>query len=173
MALQEIELAHWKEWLSWRVVHSAAPLLSQAFVDENFDFYGQTLTGAPELRERWKRGVGVVESALGEAVGQLYVAEHFPPAAKARMVELVANLVEAYRQRIEALDWMSPETRQRALDKLGRVHAEDRLPGQVEGLQRPRDQRRRPGRQRRAARSRSRRRVTWPSSASRSTGPSG
>ncbi|WP_433016295.1 M13 family metallopeptidase [Kribbella sp. CA-294648] len=120
VALQEIELAHWKEWLSWRVVHTAAPLLSQAFVDENFDFYGKTLTGAPELRERWKRGVGVVESALGEAVGQLYVAEHFPPAAKARMVELVANLVEAYRQRIEALDWMSPETRQRALEKLGR-----------------------------------------------------
>ena len=117
-ALQEIELEHWKEWLSWRVVHSAAPMLSRAFVDENFSFYGKTLTGAPELRERWKRGLGVVDSALGEAVGQLYVAEHFPPVAKARMVELVANLVEAYRQRIEALDWMSPETRQRALEKL-------------------------------------------------------
>jgi putative endopeptidase len=117
-ALQEIDLDHWKEWLSWRVVHSAAPLLSKAFVDENFAFYGKTLTGAPELRERWKRGLGVVDSALGEAVGQLYVAEHFPPAAKARMVELVGHLVEAYRQRIEALDWMSPETRRRALDKL-------------------------------------------------------
>lgn len=117
-ALHEIDLEHWKEWLSWRVVKSAAPLLSQAFVDENFDFFGKTLTGAPELRERWKRGLGVVDSALGEAVGQLYVAEHFPPESKARMVELVANLVEAYRQRIEALDWMSPETRQRALEKL-------------------------------------------------------
>jgi putative endopeptidase len=119
-ALQEIDLEHWKEWLRWRIVHSAAPLLSSAFVDENFSFYGRTLTGAPELRERWKRGLGTVESALGEAVGQLYVAEFFPPVAKARMVELVANLVEAYRQRIEALDWMSPETRQRALDKLSR-----------------------------------------------------
>jgi putative endopeptidase len=118
-ALQEVDLAHWQEWLSWRIVHSAAPLLSRAFVDENFSFYGKTLTGAPELRERWKRGLNAVDSALGEAVGQLYVAEHFPPAAKARMVELVANLVEAYRQRIEAVDWMSPETRQRALDKLG------------------------------------------------------
>jgi putative endopeptidase len=118
-ALQEIDLEQWKEWLSWRIVHAAAPLLSKAFVDENFDFYGKTLTGAPELRERWKRALGVVDSALGEAVGQLYVAEHFPPAAKARMVELVANLVEAYRQRIEALDWMGPETRRRALDKLG------------------------------------------------------
>ncbi|MDX6246865.1 MAG: putative endopeptidase, partial [Kribbellaceae bacterium] len=119
-ALQEIDLEHWKEWLRWRIVHNAAPLLSRAFVDENFGFYGRTLTGAPELRERWKRGLDVVESALGEAVGQLYVAEYFPPVAKARMVELVANLVEAYRQRIDALDWMGPETRQRALDKLGR-----------------------------------------------------
>jgi putative endopeptidase len=117
-ALQEIDLEHWKEWLSWRIVHTAAPMLSAAFVDENFDFYGKTLTGAPELRERWKRGLGTVDAALGEAVGQLYVAEHFPPAAKARMVELVGHLVEAYRQRIEALDWMGPETRRRALDKL-------------------------------------------------------
>ena len=118
-ALQEVELDRWKEWLSWRIVHSAAPLLSQAFVDENFAFYGKTLTGAPELRERWKRGVGAVEQSLGEALGKLYVAEHFPPSAKARMVDLVQNLVAAYRQRIEALDWMGPETRQRALDKLG------------------------------------------------------
>ena len=118
-ALRDVELEQWKEWLSWQVIHSAAPLLSSAFVNENFAFYGRTLTGAPELRERWKRGLGVVESALGEAVGQLYVAEHFPPTAKARMVDLVANLVEAYRQRIDALDWMSPETRQRALEKLG------------------------------------------------------
>jgi putative endopeptidase len=118
-ALQEIELDHWKEWLSWRIVHAAAPLLSSAFVQENFEFYGRTLTGAPELRERWKRGLGVVESALGEAVAQLYVAEFFPPAAKARMVDLVGNLVEAYRQRIEALDWMGSETRERALEKLG------------------------------------------------------
>jgi putative endopeptidase len=118
-ALQEVELDRWKEWLSWRIVHSAAPLLSQPFVDENFAFYGKTLTGAPELRERWKRAVGAVESALGEALGKLYVAEHFPPTAKARRVDLVQNLVAAYRQRIEALDWMGPDTRQRALDKLG------------------------------------------------------
>ncbi|GAA1572287.1 M13 family metallopeptidase [Kribbella hippodromi] len=118
-ALQEIEPSRWQEWLTWRVVHSAAPLLSQAFVDENFAFYGKTLTGAPELRDRWKRAVGSVEQALGEALGKLYVAEHFPPDAKARMVDLVQNLVAAYRQRIEALDWMGPDTRQRALEKLG------------------------------------------------------
>jgi len=118
-ALHEVELDRWKEWLSWRIVHSAAPLLSSAFVDENFAFYGKTLTGAPELRERWKRALGAVEQSLGEALGKLYVAEHFPPTAKARMVELVENLVAAYRQRIEALDWMGPDTRRRALDKLG------------------------------------------------------
>ncbi len=117
-ALQEIGLEQWTEWLGWQIVHSAAPVLSKAFVEENFAFYGKTLTGAPELRDRWKRGLGAVESALGEALGQLYVTEHFPPVAKSRMVELVANLVASYRQRIEGLDWMGPETRRRALDKL-------------------------------------------------------
>jgi putative endopeptidase len=119
-ALTEIPLADWKVWLSWRVVHSAASLLSQPFVEENFAFYGRTLTGAPQQRERWKRGVAMVEGALGEAVGKLYVDQHFSPAAKSRMVELVANLVEAYRQSISTLEWMSEETRTRALDKLDR-----------------------------------------------------
>ena len=119
-ALAEVPIADWKTWLSWRVVHSAASLLSSAFVEENFAFYGRTLTGAPQLRERWKRGVGMVEGALGEAVGKLYVEEHFSPEAKSRMVELVANLVEAYRQSITTLDWMSEETRTRALEKLDR-----------------------------------------------------
>ena len=108
----------WREWLGWRVLHGSAAFLSADFVAENFAFYGTTLTGAPQLRERWKRGVGLVEGSLGEALGELYVAEHFPPAAKARMEELVANLVEAYRQDIEALDWMTRETKDRALEKL-------------------------------------------------------
>ena len=102
------------------MLHDAAPLLSKPFVDENFDFYGKTLTGAPEIRPRWKRGVAVVEGALGEAVGKLYVAKHFPPEAKARMKQLVANLIEAYRQDIQALDWMSPETKKKALEKLAK-----------------------------------------------------
>ena len=109
----------WREWLGWRILHGGAVFLSSDFVDENFAFYGTTLTGAPQLRERWKRGVGLVEGNLGEALGELYVAEHFPPAAKARMEELVANLVEAYRLDIEALDWMTRETKDRALEKLG------------------------------------------------------
>ncbi|GAB7190877.1 M13 family metallopeptidase [Kineococcus sp. NUM-3379] len=110
----------WREWLQWRIVHGAAPYLSSAFVDENFAFYGTTLSGTPQLRERWKRGVALVEGALGEALGRLYVERHFPPVAKARMEELVANLIEAYRQDIAALDWMTEETKTRALEKLGK-----------------------------------------------------
>jgi putative endopeptidase len=117
-ALEDVPLEDWKIWLTWQVVHSAAPLLSQPFVAENFDFYGRTLTGTPVQRERWKRGVSIVEGALGEALGKLYVERHFPPDAKARMVELVQHLIEAYRQSITGLDWMSQETRARALDKL-------------------------------------------------------
>jgi putative endopeptidase len=119
-ALDEVPLQHWREWLSWRLVHGAAPYLSAPLVAESFDFYGRTLTGAPQLRARWKRGVALVEGALGEAVGQLYVARHFPPEAKTRMSHLVDNLVEAYRRSITGLDWMGPETIRRALDKLER-----------------------------------------------------
>jgi putative endopeptidase len=118
--LRSVPLQDWKDWLAWQVVHAAAPLLSTPFVEENFDFYGRTLTGAPELRERWKRGVALVESALGEALGKLYVQRHFSPAAKTRMIELVDNLVEAYRRSITDLDWMSAATRERALTKLDR-----------------------------------------------------
>ena len=116
--LEETPLADMKAWLKWHVLHDAAPYLSKPFVDENFAFFEKTLTGAPEIRPRWKRAVALVEQALGEAVGKLYVAKHFPPAAKLRMQELVANLIEAYRDEIRSLDWMSAETRKRALEKL-------------------------------------------------------
>ncbi|WP_026918212.1 M13 family metallopeptidase [Gordonia shandongensis] len=108
----------WKDWLTWRLIRSAAPYLSSAFVDANFAFYGRTLTGAEVIRDRWKRGVGFVEHAAGFAVGELYVERHFPPEAKARMDELIANLVEAYRRNISDLEWMTPATRERALAKL-------------------------------------------------------
>ncbi|NUU08548.1 M13-type metalloendopeptidase [Leifsonia sp. C5G2] len=116
--LTEDRLESWRDWLSWQVVHGAAPYLSGDFVEANFDFYGRTLTGTPEMRARWKRGVSLVEGAMGEAVGRIYVEKHFPPAAKQQMDELVANLIEAYRQSIRTLDWMGEETRKRALDKL-------------------------------------------------------
>jgi putative endopeptidase len=115
---EETPLADIKAWLKWHVLRNAAPYLSKPFVDENFAFFEKTLSGAPEIRPRWKRAVALVETALGEAVGKLYVAKHFPPAAKLRMQELVGNLIEAYRDEIRSLDWMSAETRKRALEKL-------------------------------------------------------
>ena len=112
------ELDAWKSWARWHVVSSRAAYLSEAFVAQNFAFYGTVLSGTPQLRERWKRGVGLVNGALGEAVGKLYVAEHFSPTAKARMDELVANLLDAYRDSIENLEWMTEGTRAEALKKL-------------------------------------------------------
>ncbi len=112
------DLDEWRDWLRYAIVRSMAPYLPSAFVDESFAFFGRTLTGAPELRARWKRGVALVERAMGEAVGATYVERHFKPTAKAAMDDLVANLVEAYRQSIETLEWMTPATRERALDKL-------------------------------------------------------
>ncbi|UOD79627.1 peptidase M13 [Paenarthrobacter ureafaciens] len=112
------DLSTWKEWLTLRVLSSAAPYLSADFVDTNFDFYGTTLSGTPQNKERWKRGVAVVEAALGEAVGQIYVERHFPAGHKARMQTLVANLIEAYRQSITSLEWMGEATKAEALKKL-------------------------------------------------------
>jgi endothelin-converting enzyme/putative endopeptidase len=117
-ALADVPLDDWKAWLRYHVVSSAAPFLSDAFVQQNFDFYSRTLTGTQEMKPRWKRAVALANELLGEAVGEAYVARHFPPEAKAQMDQLVAHLVEAYRQDIEALDWMGPETRAKALAKL-------------------------------------------------------
>ena len=115
---QETDLEDLKAWAAWHVVHGRATLLSGAFVEENFDFYGRTLQGTDELRARWKRGVALVESCLGEALGEIYVERHFPPSHKSAMEKLVGRLIEAYRQSISSLEWMSPATRARALDKL-------------------------------------------------------
>ncbi|TQK68843.1 M13 family metallopeptidase [Nocardioides sp. SLBN-35] len=116
--LESEPLEAWRDWFLSRVLRSAAPYLSEAFVETNFDFYGRTLSGTPELRARWKRAVSFVEGAMGEAVGKEYVARHFPPASKAMMDELVANLLAAYRQSISKLDWMGEETKERAYEKL-------------------------------------------------------
>jgi putative endopeptidase len=111
-------VAHWQAWLTWRIIHSRAPYLTDPLVSEDFAFYGKTLSGVPENREPWKRGVELVENLLGEAVGKLFVGKHFPPAAKERMVELVANLTAAYRANITTLDWMGENTKRAALAKL-------------------------------------------------------
>ncbi len=116
--LERVELEDWKSWMRSRVLRSAAPYLPDEFVEANFDFYGRTLNGTPELRARWKRGVALVEGAIGEAVGKEYVARHFPPTSKALMDELVANLLTAYRESIAKLDWMTEETKQQAYAKI-------------------------------------------------------
>jgi len=116
--LVEERLDDWKAWLRFKIVHAGAAFLPDEFVAENFSFYGTQLTGVPVNRERWKRGVSLTEAALGEAIGKVYVERHFPPRAKAEMDDLVANLVEAYRESISSLEWMTPETRERALAKL-------------------------------------------------------
>lgn len=118
--LVEDELEAWHAWTIWGIVRGSAALLSQEISRANFDFYGTALTGAPEQRERWRRGVSFVEGAMGEAVGRIYVERHFDETAKAEMDVLVEHLIEAYRDSIEQLEWMSPETRTRALDKLDR-----------------------------------------------------
>jgi putative endopeptidase len=118
--LENFDAPAWKAWLKWHIISGAAPYLSAEFVDENFSFYGKTLSGTPELRERWKRAVSMIEGSLGEAVGKVYVQKFFPAEAKKQMEDLVANLIEAYRVSINELTWMSPETKIKALEKLGK-----------------------------------------------------
>ena len=108
----------WKSYLSYHLLRGNSAVLPRAVDDEFFDFYGRTLNGQPEQRERWKRAVTAVNGALGEAVGQVYVQRHFPPAAKAQMLELVENMRTAYGQRIDQLSWMSAETKVAAREKL-------------------------------------------------------
>lgn len=116
--LENFDIDSWKAWLKWHIISGAAPYLSADFVQENFNFYGKALSGTPELRERWKRAVSMIEGSLGEAVGKVYVERHFPAQAKSEMEKLVANLIEAYRVSINELDWMSPGTKVKALEKL-------------------------------------------------------
>ncbi|MGQ0530763.1 MAG: M13 family metallopeptidase [Panacagrimonas sp.] len=118
--LRREALSTWKTYLRWQVLNSRAPLLTQPLVDENFAFFGRKLNGIQDIQPRWKRGIGMVEDALGEAVGQLYVARHFPPQNKQRMEILVQNLIRAYGLAIDELDWMGAQTKQAAQEKLGK-----------------------------------------------------
>lgn len=108
----------WKDYLTFHTLKAAAPYLGKVFVDEDFAFSGAVLTGTPALKERWKRGVDFVNAALGEAVGQLYVSKYFPPSSKAKADELVRNLRVAMDARLARLEWMAPETRVKAREKL-------------------------------------------------------
>ncbi|HEX7210282.1 MAG TPA: M13-type metalloendopeptidase [Propionibacteriaceae bacterium] len=121
--LTEDRLPAWRAWARWKVINSLSPYLSNAFVEENFRFYGTVLMGTPELRERWKRAVALVEASVGEAVGKIYVGRYFSRVAKDRMDQLVANLIEAYRRSITDLDWMTEETKESALTKLAKFRS--------------------------------------------------
>ncbi|MBO3142102.1 M13 family metallopeptidase [Dermatophilus congolensis] len=116
--VQSAELLEWKRWAVWSVLRSWSSYLPGAFDQEHFDFYGRVLTGTTVQRDRWRRGVALVDGLIGEAAGRLYVAERFKPESKARVQELVSNLIEAYRRDISDLDWMSEATKARALEKL-------------------------------------------------------
>ena len=116
--MKEVPVRDWKTFLRWKVIHRSAPYLSRQFVDENFNFYGKTFSGAQSLRPRWKRVLDVTNRNLGEAIGQLYVEKYFPPEAKERMLALVDNLKKSLRMRIENLEWMGPQTKEEALAKL-------------------------------------------------------
>ena len=126
--LENFELEAWRNWLRWHILSGSAAYLNEALVNQNFAFYGTTLSGTPQIRERWKRAISLVEGALGEEIGKEYVKRHFPESSKKRMQELVANLLEAYRVSITNLDWMTEETKQRALEKLSKFTAKIAYP---------------------------------------------
>jgi len=135
--LTDEQVPAWRDWLCWQVIHSAAGYLSEAFVREDFDFYGRTLSGTPRLRERWKRGVSLVEGAMGEAVGRAYVGRHFPPRGPGADGRLGGQPPRG----------LPPEHREARMDRgrhppaglgqAGEVHPEDRLPGPLAGLLQP------------------------------------
>jgi predicted metalloendopeptidase len=119
--IADTPLAVWKSYFKWHALSAAAPYLSAAFVEERFAFTGTVLRGIPQNRPRWKRGLALLDGTMGEALGRLYVARYFPPRNKARMEALVANLLEAYRREIVTLDWMSPDTKRGAQEKLEKL----------------------------------------------------
>jgi putative endopeptidase len=117
MAAKE-PLEAWKDWLAFHAVEGAATYLPKAFVDERFNFYGRALSGIPELRPRWQRGIDLTNDALGDAVGKMYVEKYFPAETRAKAQAMVGDLVKAFAKRIDSLTWMSPETKVKAKQKL-------------------------------------------------------
>ncbi len=116
--MKETPVNVWKAYLEWNLLDDAAPYLSKKFVQQNFDFYGKTMSGQKKMQPRWKRVMRATSHSLGEALGELYVAKYFPPSSKKRMVQLVNNLKLAFADRIEKLDWMSDTTKVKAIAKL-------------------------------------------------------
>ena len=128
--IRDTDLETWKQYLKWAVLNDAATRLNEALDQQNFAFYGTVLSGTEQQEALWKRATRLVSRSLGEAVGKVYVAEQFPPEAKERMVTLVDNLIGAYRDSIEKLDWMSEDTKIEALDKLAKFQPKIGYPDQ-------------------------------------------
>jgi predicted metalloendopeptidase len=116
--LASTSMKDWQAYLRWHLIHSAAPYLSAKFENESFHFYSEELRGVKQMQPRWKRALGTLDREMGDAMGRLYVEKYFTPAARARMDELVKNILDAYRQRIATRDWMGAETKKQALAKL-------------------------------------------------------
>jgi putative endopeptidase len=127
--MTETPLPVWRAYFKWHVLSAAAPYMSKPFVDEGFAFGGTVLSGIPENRARWKRGIALLDDAIGEALGKRYVAKYFPPQNKARMQALIRNMLDAYRRDIDTLDWMSPETKKGAQAKLAKLVTKIGYPG--------------------------------------------
>jgi putative endopeptidase len=119
--ISTVGVEEWKIFLRWKLITALAPFLDSRFEQENFAFYGKVLNGQPRMKPRWKRVLATMNFALGDAVGRLYVERYFPPEAKKRMLDLVENLRESFRSRIEDLSWMGPDTKKEALQKLSRI----------------------------------------------------
>jgi len=116
----DTDLDTWRTYLSWKVLDGAASTLNEALDEQNFEFFGKTLSGTEEQRKPWRRAVNTVNGSVGEIVGKVYVKNHFPPEAKERMLTLVGNLIYAYEKSIKELEWMGDETKEQALDKLSK-----------------------------------------------------
>ncbi len=116
----DTDLETWRTYLSWKALDGAASMLNEALDEQNFEFFGKTLSGTEEQRKPWRRAVDTVNGSVGEIVGKVYVKNHFPPEAKERMLTLVGNLIYAYEKSIKELEWMGDETKAQALDKLSK-----------------------------------------------------
>lgn len=120
--LGNLDVESWRNWFRWHILSGAAGYLNEALVNQNFAFYATTLSGTPKIRERWKRAISFVEGALGEEIGKVYVKRHFPESSKQKMEILVQNLIKAYEISIKELDWMTEETKVKALEKLSKFN---------------------------------------------------
>ena len=118
--LGDFDAPAWRNWLRWHILSGSAAYLNEALVNQNFAFYGTKLSGTPQIRERYKRAISMVEGALGEEIGKEYVKRHFPESSKKQMQQLVQNLLKAYEVSIKNLDWMTEETKVKALEKLAK-----------------------------------------------------